>query len=75
MMESSPQLSSPEEELEFLRAQVLRKEQELAEKVPERGHIVAEQIQMHHAAPVEVLAPSYQVNEATQGTESDALRA
>lgn len=75
-MESIPKLATPEEELAYLREQVLRKEQELANKgAPEREEIIAEKIRAHHAAPAEVLARDYRLSESTQSTEADALRA
>lgn len=75
-MESVPKLATPEEELAYLREQVLRKEQELAHKgAPEREEIIAEKIRAHHAAPAEMLARDYRLSEATQSTEADALRA
>lgn len=75
-MESVPTLSTPEEELAYLREQVTRKEAELAGKdSPERAQIVSETIRAHHAAPAEVLAPQLRVNEATMQSEADALRA
>ncbi len=79
-MESQPQLSTPEEELAYLREQVTRKEAELAGvgKAPgeaERARIVSEQILMHRAAPAEILAPEYRVNETTKNTEAEAILA
>lgn len=76
-MESAPHLSSPEEELAYLRAQVLQKEQELAARAApiERPQIIAEQLQMHQAAAPEILAPEYRVSEATQQSEADAILA
>jgi hypothetical protein len=59
-------LQSPEEELAYLRAQVLAKERELAnlkQEVPRR-EIIQERILHHHQAPAaEVLAPQYQIPE------------
>ncbi|OYV63178.1 MAG: hypothetical protein B7X03_02965, partial [Parcubacteria group bacterium 21-58-10] len=69
-MESTPQLSTPEEELAYLREQVTRKEAELAERgtapdALERTRIISEQIREHHAVPAEkVLAPEYRASEA-----------
>ena len=73
-MESAPTLSTPEEELAYLREQVARKEQELAGKGPERAQIISEQIHSHHAAPTEILAPDYRISEATKNSEADAIR-
>ncbi len=77
-MESTPKLSTPEEELAYLREQVARKEAELAEKgrVPdllERTHIISEQIKEHHAAPEDILVPEYRISEATKRGEADAI--
>jgi len=65
-MESAPNLATPEEELAYLREQVARREAELASNgAPvEREQVVAEQIQAHHEAPAEVLAPAMQMSEA-----------
>ena len=65
-MESVPNLSTPEEELAYLREQVTRKEAELrargAESSPaERTRIISEEIRTHHAAPAEVLASGYRL--------------
>lgn len=75
-METSPKLSTPEEELAYLREQVTRKEAELLANNTEgegRVKIISETIREHHNAPAEVLAPEYRVNEATQATEVDAI--
>lgn len=77
-MESAPKLSTPEEELAYLREQVLRKEAELTVRgkgngVLERSHIISEQIRAHHAASQEVLAPEYRTSEAAQKSEADAI--
>ncbi|MBI4088556.1 hypothetical protein HY415_00460 [Candidatus Kaiserbacteria bacterium] len=80
-MEQAPQFSTPEEELAYLRAQVIRKEAELAGgalpagRQAERAQIIREQIATHHAAPEEVLAPAYRVSEATKQGEADAILA
>ena len=68
-MESTPKLSTPEEELAYLREQVTRKEAELAGRgttpdAVERTRIISEQIREHHAAPAEVFAPAYRASEA-----------
>lgn len=69
-MESTLKLSSPEEELAYLRAQVARKERELIEAHPnqaaplphERARIVSEEILNHRERPShEVLAPDYRI--------------
>ncbi|MDP2665530.1 MAG: TraM recognition domain-containing protein [bacterium] len=80
-METAPKLSTPEEELAYLREQVTRKEAELAlqsdsgQGVPEQATIISETIHEHHTAPVEVLAPEYRISEATKVSEADAIRA
>src|SRR3989344_3674371 len=65
-MESVSKLSTPEEELAYLREQVTRKEAELASGGTnvEREQIVSEQIHAHHAAPSKVLAPEYRMKES-----------
>lgn len=74
-MESSPKLSTPEEELAYLREQVTRKEQELARGQDsmqvgqdERVKIISETIHEHHVAPAEILAHTYRINEAATGS-------
>lgn len=76
-MESSPKLSTPEEELAYLREQVARKEAELAQGVApeERARIISETIHEHHAAPAEVLAGEYRLNEETKHAEAEAVLA
>ncbi|OGG39840.1 hypothetical protein A2118_00255, partial [Candidatus Kaiserbacteria bacterium GWA2_50_9] len=79
-MEQAPQLSTPEEELAYLREQVAQREAQLAEAgkvpgAPERAGIISEQIALHHAAPETVLAPEYQMSEATKTSEADAILA
>ncbi|HVB20222.1 MAG TPA: DUF87 domain-containing protein [Candidatus Paceibacterota bacterium] len=78
-MESAPKLSTPEEELAYLREQVTRKEAELAASgkvsdAAERTRIVSEQVREHHAAPVELFAPEYRFAEsATNDTAKKVL--
>ncbi len=79
-MESTPKLSTPEEELAYLREQVTRKEAELAEKgkapnMLERTRIISEQIKEHHAAPEDILVPEYRISEVTKRGEADAILA
>ncbi|MCR4333997.1 MAG: hypothetical protein NUV60_03240, partial [Patescibacteria group bacterium] len=76
-MEQAPPLSTPEEELAYLREQVARKESELAQAAAPEEHvrIISETIHEHHVAPAEVLAPEYQISEATKNTETDAILA
>src|SRR3989344_1011035 len=75
-MESVPKLSTPEEELAYLREQVSRKGAELPSggTSVEREQIVSEEIRAHHAAPAKVLAPEYRMNEpAKRSTASQLL--
>ena len=56
-MESAPNISTPEEELAYLREQVIRKEAELRAghaEGAERAQIISEEIRAHHAAPAHV---------------------
>lgn len=77
-MESTPKLSTPEEELAYLREQVSRKEAELAERgkapdLTEHVRIISETVHEHHAAPAEILAPEYRLSERTKEVEADAI--
>ncbi len=77
-MESAPLLSTPEDELAYLREQIARKEQEIASggktvAPAERARIVSETIHAHGEASAEILAPEYRLNDATQKTEVDAI--
>src|SRR3989344_1566966 len=75
-MEQAPSLSTPEEELAYLREQVSRKEAELAgKKSPERATIISETIHAHHAAPSEILTSEYRISEATKNSEAEAILA
>lgn len=74
-MESLPKLSTPEEELAYLREAVARKEAELAGAEHDQARIISETIHEHHAAPEEVLAPEYRVSEATKESEAEAILA
>ncbi|MHB8913689.1 MAG: type IV secretory system conjugative DNA transfer family protein [Minisyncoccota bacterium] len=76
-MESLPKLSTPEEELAYLREQVARKESELAQKVTpeERVRVISETVREHHAAGEDVLAPEYRMNEETKASEAEAILA
>ena len=80
-METVPKLSTPEEELAYLREQVARKEAELAlqpdsgQGAPEQATIISETIHEHHSAPTEILAPEYKISEATAESEADAILA
>ncbi len=79
-MEQAPSLSTPEEELAYLREQVSRKEAEVAQRgtVPDaidRSYIVSEQIHAHHAAPAEMLASQYRISEETKVSEAGAILA
>ncbi len=78
-MESVPRLSTPEEELAYLREQVARKEAELrshgtASSPAERTRIISEEIRAHHAAPAEMLASEYRLDTAaTHDTAAKVL--
>ncbi|MDD2657515.1 MAG: TraM recognition domain-containing protein [Candidatus Pacebacteria bacterium] len=79
-MEQAPALSTPEQELAYLREQVSKKEAELAEsgKAPnafEQVKIISETVHEHHAASAEVLAPEYRISEATKESEAQAILA
>jgi hypothetical protein len=75
-MESVPKLSTPEEELAYLREQVTRKEAELAGKgVLERAQIISETLHQHHTAPVEVLAKKYRIGEKAAVDTASAILA
>ncbi|MEK7114310.1 MAG: DUF87 domain-containing protein, partial [Patescibacteria group bacterium] len=80
-MEQAPSLSTPEEELAYLREQVSRKEAELAlrqdsgQAGPERATIISETIHEHRAAPAEILASEYRISEATANNEAEAILA
>lgn len=74
-MESTPKLSTPEEELAYLREQVARKEAELAGQPNAFEHVqvVSEQIHAHHAAPETILEKNFRMSEATKETEAEAI--
>jgi hypothetical protein len=79
-MESSPKLASPEEELAYLRAQVSRKEAEIADagKEPsafEHVKIISETIHEHHTAPAEVLSSKYRMSEKKVDQAAEKLLA
>lgn len=74
-MESLPKLSTPEEELAYLREAVARKESELAGVEHDRVKIISETIHEHHEAPQEVLTNEYRVSDATKESEAEALLA
>ena len=75
-MESAPKLSTPEEELAYLRERVAEKEAELAKSGEiDRVKIISETIYEHHTAPQEVLVPEYRLNEETKKSEADAILA
>ncbi|TSC69786.1 MAG: Uncharacterized protein G01um101449_525, partial [Parcubacteria group bacterium Gr01-1014_49] len=79
-MESVPKLSTPEQELAYLREQVMRKEAELAEQggtppESERVRIISEKIHAHHAASPEVLAKEYRMNETAVSTAAEKILA
>ncbi|MFH1178520.1 MAG: DUF87 domain-containing protein, partial [bacterium] len=74
-MESSPLLSTPEEELAYLREQVAHKEAELAERaIPdERVRIVSETINEHLSASPEILTPEYQISDAVANSAAEKI--
>ena len=77
-MESTPKLSTPEEELAYLREQVIRKEAELLAnhaQGAEQATIISETIHEHHSATAEILAPEYKISEATANSEAEAILA
>ncbi len=80
-MESTPKLSTPEEELAYLREQVARKEAELSKNSlatdtqSEQATIISETIHEHHDAPAEILASGYRISEATARSEAEAILA
>ncbi|MBI2037291.1 MAG: hypothetical protein HYT14_02945, partial [Candidatus Liptonbacteria bacterium] len=75
-MEQAPKLSTPEEELAYLRERVARKEAELSQTgAPEQATIISETIHEHHAAPKEVLAKGYRMSEAAARTAAEELLA
>lgn len=75
-MESVPKLSTPEEELAYLRERVAAKEKEIAEHdIPEREHIIAEELRTHHAEGEAMLTPEYRLSEETIQSEADAVLA
>lgn len=75
-MESAPKLSTPEQELAYLREQVTRKEAELAGGgADERVRIISEQIHEHAAAPAEVLASGYRMTEGAVSSTADKILA
>jgi hypothetical protein len=75
-MESVPKLSTPEEELAYLREQVTRKEAELAGKGgPERAKIISETIHEHSEARPTVLAKKYRIGEELIDTTAASILA
>ena len=61
--------STPEEELTFLRGEVLRKEQALAEKgtAPERGEVIKETVSAYASVPVQdAVAPHLEIPKTQQ---------
>src|SRR3989344_2278746 len=73
-MESVPKLSTPEEEIAYLRERIAEKEAELAGSgAPEREQVIAEHLHAHHTAPEDLLAPEYRISEATKVSEAEAI--
>lgn len=56
-------LANPEDELAYLRAEVARKEAELAQmrEAPSRAEVAQERIMQHRTAPEAVLTPEYRI--------------
>ncbi|MFA6279037.1 MAG: TraM recognition domain-containing protein [Candidatus Paceibacterota bacterium] len=75
-MESAPALSTPEEELAYLREQVAQKEAEVAKNgEPERATIISEKIIEHRAAPAEILAPAYHMDDKAASGAAEKILA
>lgn len=72
-MEQAPKLSTPEEEIAYLRERVSRREAELAGGATERARIISETIHEHHAAPQKVLAPEFRMSDAAKESGAEAL--
>lgn len=73
-MESLPRLSTPEEELAYLRAEVARKEKEVGEAASsQEARIVHETITEHAAQPSEVVAPHMRVEEPEAVARATAI--
>lgn len=77
-MESAPRLSTPEEELQYLREQVMRKEAELSERgeapnMSERVQIITEKIHEHKSASEKVLSPEFRISAAAVHSEAEKL--
>lgn len=77
-MEAGPKLSTPEEEIAYLRQQIAEKEAALAaheQTTAERVRIVSEKIAEHANTPTEQFAPGYAMTEATTGDTANAILA
>lgn len=76
-MEGVPKLSTPEEELAYLRAEVAKREQELATATeqPSRAEIISEQVRAHEARPASVLASGYGLDDPTLISVGDKILA
>ncbi len=77
-MEAGPKLSTPEEEIAFLRQQIAEKEAALAaheQTAAERVRIVSERITEHAKTPAEQFAPGYALNEAAVGDTANTILA
>jgi hypothetical protein len=75
-MEARPQLSTPEQEIAYLREEIARKEAELAARNEplERTRIISEQVHAHRAAAPIVLEPSYRISASeAEGAASHIL--
>ncbi|MDO8231589.1 MAG: TraM recognition domain-containing protein [bacterium] len=79
-MESVPRLSTPEEELQYLREQVMHKEAELAGRgkapnMSERVQIISEKIHEHRTAPEKVLSPEFRITESSVNSTAEKVLA
>ncbi len=80
-MESTPRLSSPEEELSYLREQVAQKEKELQKtreenptaNLPTREEIISEHLDAHKTAAPEILAGEYRISESALNETAEKI--
>lgn len=71
-MEGAPNISTPEEELAYLRVQVAEKERQLSGEP--QAHVISETIIEHKKVPVEtVLAPAYRMEEQALASQSEEI--
>lgn len=77
-MEAVPKLSTPEEEIAYLRQQIAEKEAALAaheQTTAERVRIVSEKITEHAKTATEEFAPGYAMTEAAAGDTANTILA